>query len=196
MGERIVLWRDAKGAIHAQEDRCPHRGARLSQGRVREDAIVCPYHGISIDADGRIASVPALPGCPDRRPARRAHVRRARDRRCDLRLLSDAGRRSADSAGSAGRVHRSGLVAFPVRDDLEHQLPLRDRERDRSDARAVSARRFALDERRRQRRRHGDQRHRARFSRRTQTAKRRRLRLDGVRRNRRVSGCGSIFRIR
>ena len=64
MGERIVLWRDAKGAIHAQEDRCPHRGARLSQGRVREDAIVCPYHGISIDGDGRIASVPALPGCP------------------------------------------------------------------------------------------------------------------------------------
>ena len=64
MGERIVLWRDAQGAIHAQEDRCPHRGARLSQGRVRADAIVCPYHGIAIDADGRIASVPALPGCP------------------------------------------------------------------------------------------------------------------------------------
>jgi phenylpropionate dioxygenase-like ring-hydroxylating dioxygenase large terminal subunit len=64
MGERIVLWRDAAGAIHAQEDRCPHRGARLSQGRVRENAIVCPYHGISIDGDGRIVSVPALPGCP------------------------------------------------------------------------------------------------------------------------------------
>jgi phenylpropionate dioxygenase-like ring-hydroxylating dioxygenase large terminal subunit len=64
MGERIVLWRDVHGAIHAQEDRCPHRGARLSQGLVREETIVCPYHGIAIDADGRIASVPALPGCP------------------------------------------------------------------------------------------------------------------------------------
>lgn len=64
MGERIVLWRDAQGTVVAQEDRCPHRGARLSQGRVRESAIVCPYHGIGIDADGRIASVPALPGCP------------------------------------------------------------------------------------------------------------------------------------
>lgn len=64
MGERIVLWRDAQGTIHAQEDRCPHRGARLSQGRVRDETIVCPYHGIAIDADGRIASVPALPGCP------------------------------------------------------------------------------------------------------------------------------------
>jgi phenylpropionate dioxygenase-like ring-hydroxylating dioxygenase large terminal subunit len=64
LGERIVLWRDPSGLIHAQEDRCPHRGARLSQGRVVEETIACPYHGIRIDAEGRIASVPALPGCP------------------------------------------------------------------------------------------------------------------------------------
>jgi phenylpropionate dioxygenase-like ring-hydroxylating dioxygenase large terminal subunit len=64
MGERIVLWRETDGTVHAQEDRCPHRGARLSQGRVIDSTIVCPYHGISIDGDGRIASVPALPGCP------------------------------------------------------------------------------------------------------------------------------------
>jgi phenylpropionate dioxygenase-like ring-hydroxylating dioxygenase large terminal subunit len=63
-GERIVLWRDGAGAVHAQEDRCPHRGAKLSQGRVINDTIACPYHGIRIDADGRIAQVPALPGCP------------------------------------------------------------------------------------------------------------------------------------
>lgn len=64
MGERIVLWRDTAGTVHAQEDRCPHRGARLSQGFVFEQKIVCPYHGIQIDGDGRIVSVPALPGCP------------------------------------------------------------------------------------------------------------------------------------
>jgi phenylpropionate dioxygenase-like ring-hydroxylating dioxygenase large terminal subunit len=64
MGERIVLWRDEHGTVHAQDDRCPHRGARLSHGRVDGSTIVCPYHGIAIDADGRIASVPALPGCP------------------------------------------------------------------------------------------------------------------------------------
>jgi phenylpropionate dioxygenase-like ring-hydroxylating dioxygenase large terminal subunit len=64
MGESLVLWRDAQGAVHVQDDRCPHRGARLSLGRVDESTIVCPYHGIAIDADGRIASVPALPGCP------------------------------------------------------------------------------------------------------------------------------------
>jgi len=30
--ERIVLWRDASGNVNALEDRCPHRGARLSLG--------------------------------------------------------------------------------------------------------------------------------------------------------------------
>jgi phenylpropionate dioxygenase-like ring-hydroxylating dioxygenase large terminal subunit len=64
MGEPIVLWRDTGGALHAQEDRCPHRGARLSQGRVVDDTIACPYHGIMLDGSGRIAKVPALPGCP------------------------------------------------------------------------------------------------------------------------------------
>lgn len=64
LGEPIVLWRDAAGALHAQEDRCPHRGARLSQGFVHDDTIVCPYHGVRIDSDGVIAAVPALPGCP------------------------------------------------------------------------------------------------------------------------------------
>jgi phenylpropionate dioxygenase-like ring-hydroxylating dioxygenase large terminal subunit len=63
-GERIVLWREPDGTVHAQEDRCPHRGARLSQGRVVARTIACPYHGIQIDGEGRIVSVPALPGCP------------------------------------------------------------------------------------------------------------------------------------
>ncbi len=66
------------------------------------------------------------------------------------------------------------------------QLPLRDRERDRPDARAVSARRFAHDDGRRERRRHGDHRHRPRFPRLAQTAEGRRVRLDRVRRNRRA----------
>ncbi len=32
LGENIVVWRDAEGQVHALEDRCPHRGARLSLG--------------------------------------------------------------------------------------------------------------------------------------------------------------------
>src|ERR1700761_3742749 len=32
LGEALVLWRDAKGTIHVQADRCPHRAVPLSRG--------------------------------------------------------------------------------------------------------------------------------------------------------------------
>src|SRR5688572_1263470 len=43
-------------AVHAVEDRCPHRGARLSTGLVYDGCKVsCPDHGWTIDlSDGRV----------------------------------------------------------------------------------------------------------------------------------------------
>ena len=32
LNTNIVIWRDKDNIVHALEDRCPHRGARLSQG--------------------------------------------------------------------------------------------------------------------------------------------------------------------
>jgi phenylpropionate dioxygenase-like ring-hydroxylating dioxygenase large terminal subunit len=61
MGGALVLWRDAAGAVHAAADRCPHRGAALSRGRVQGDTLECPYHGWRFDASGRCVLVPALP---------------------------------------------------------------------------------------------------------------------------------------
>ena len=57
----VVLWRDAAGAVHAWADQCPHRGARLSLGRVQDGRLECPYHGWRFEASGRCAQVPALP---------------------------------------------------------------------------------------------------------------------------------------
>ncbi|MFE3454223.1 Rieske 2Fe-2S domain-containing protein [Nonomuraea sp. NPDC059194] len=62
-GEELLLWRDAAGAVHVQEDRCPHRGARLSQGVHMGDRIACNYHGVQIDKAGVVVSVPGVPGC-------------------------------------------------------------------------------------------------------------------------------------
>lgn len=61
LGEDLVLWRDPGGAVHAWSDRCPHRGARLSLGRVEAGRLECPYHGWQFDASGRCVHVPALP---------------------------------------------------------------------------------------------------------------------------------------
>ena len=47
MGQDIVLFRDA-GKVFALRNRCPHRGARLSQGRPLypgSATLSCPYHG-------------------------------------------------------------------------------------------------------------------------------------------------------
>lgn len=47
LNEDIVLFRDG-GKIHALQDRCPHRGARLSQGSCLyrgSGTLTCPYHG-------------------------------------------------------------------------------------------------------------------------------------------------------
>ncbi len=62
----VAVWRDADGAVHAVDDRCPHRGTRLSLGSVvmrdGQSRLECPYHGWQFAADGRCRHVPALPG--------------------------------------------------------------------------------------------------------------------------------------
>jgi phenylpropionate dioxygenase-like ring-hydroxylating dioxygenase large terminal subunit len=60
MGQDLVLWRSA-GAVLAFDDRCPHRGARLSLGRVVGEHLQCAYHGWCFDRAGACVRVPALP---------------------------------------------------------------------------------------------------------------------------------------
>jgi phenylpropionate dioxygenase-like ring-hydroxylating dioxygenase large terminal subunit len=58
-----LVFRRADGTVHMLEDRCPHRGARLSLGRHLGDRIACWYHGVEVDGTGTVVSVPGLPGC-------------------------------------------------------------------------------------------------------------------------------------
>ena len=59
LGERLVLWRDSSGAAVCMTDRCPHRAAQLSLGWVRDDCLVCPFHGLRFDSAGRCVLIPA-----------------------------------------------------------------------------------------------------------------------------------------
>lgn len=64
LGEELVLWRDSRGACRAWEDRCPHRGTRLSIGQVEGDSLVCRYHGWKFGSGGACLHVPAQPEAP------------------------------------------------------------------------------------------------------------------------------------
>lgn len=69
-GERVVLFRNAKG-VHALLDRCPHRGVALSLGKVAADGCLeCPFHGWRFAGDGACAHVPMN----DVPPEKRAHL--------------------------------------------------------------------------------------------------------------------------
>jgi phenylpropionate dioxygenase-like ring-hydroxylating dioxygenase large terminal subunit len=62
LDERVVVYRVANGSVSAARDICYHRGAPLSLGRVEGDEIICKYHGLRYDREGRCTCIPAHPG--------------------------------------------------------------------------------------------------------------------------------------
>jgi phenylpropionate dioxygenase-like ring-hydroxylating dioxygenase large terminal subunit len=60
LGTPVVVFRTDAGAA-VLSDLCIHRGAPLSLGRVKDNCIVCPYHGWEYDAEGMCQKIPQLP---------------------------------------------------------------------------------------------------------------------------------------
>ena len=59
-GRSLAVFRGSSGTLGALDNVCPHRRSRLSIGSVREDRLVCAYHGWRFTADGHGES----PGTP------------------------------------------------------------------------------------------------------------------------------------
>ena len=59
-GEAMVFYRGGDGSVACVEDFCPHRGAPLSLGTVRDGRLVCGYHGLVMGADGHCVSMPGI----------------------------------------------------------------------------------------------------------------------------------------
>lgn len=60
LGMPLVFWRDAAGIVRATSDVCPHRGAALSQGRLHDGDVACPFHGFRFrGVDGQCTAIPA-----------------------------------------------------------------------------------------------------------------------------------------
>jgi len=64
MGKPVVLYRKKDGGPVALEDRCPHRWAPLSGGRIDGDNIVCPYHAFKFCPRGHLAEASGKSGSP------------------------------------------------------------------------------------------------------------------------------------
>lgn len=58
LGNWIALFRGEGGTVQAISDRCPHRFASLSSGRVVGEALQCPYHGLHFDGKGQCVRNP------------------------------------------------------------------------------------------------------------------------------------------
>ena len=70
IGEPIVMYRKSDGTVVALEDRCPHRHAPLSLGRIEGDRIRCMYHGLTLGPDGVCTGFPGGAAAPPGTAAR------------------------------------------------------------------------------------------------------------------------------
>jgi len=63
LGQDLVIWWDRNAQTwRAFVDRCPHRLARLSEGRIAEDGLLeCPYHGWAFTGEGDCDRIPQQP---------------------------------------------------------------------------------------------------------------------------------------
>jgi vanillate O-demethylase monooxygenase subunit len=59
-GQPMVFYRPDDASIACVEDFCPHRGAPLSLGSVRDGRLVCGYHGLVMGADGHCVAMPGV----------------------------------------------------------------------------------------------------------------------------------------
>ena len=60
LDQPLVIWWDRQAETwRAFEDKCPHRLAPLSEGRIAQDGLLeCPYHGWAFDGSGACDRIP------------------------------------------------------------------------------------------------------------------------------------------
>lgn len=63
--EPVVMYRRQDGAPVALFDRCWHRLAPLHLGRLVDDQVICGYHGLVFDCDGKCTDMPSQDVIPE-----------------------------------------------------------------------------------------------------------------------------------
>ena len=62
--EPLLLYKGDSGRAVVLDNRCCHRGAKLSNGRLEGDCVRCMYHGLKFDASGRCVQIPGQDNIP------------------------------------------------------------------------------------------------------------------------------------
>ncbi len=60
----VLLYKGDSGRVVALDNRCCHRGAKLSNGRREGDDIRCMYHGLKFAPDGKCIQIPGQDNIP------------------------------------------------------------------------------------------------------------------------------------
>ena len=59
LSEWLAVFRDENGKPVVVQDRCKHRSAQLSLGKVENGCLRCPYHGWLYNGEGEVVEVPS-----------------------------------------------------------------------------------------------------------------------------------------
>jgi phenylpropionate dioxygenase-like ring-hydroxylating dioxygenase large terminal subunit len=59
LSDKLVFWRDENNEVNCIFDKCCHRGASLSAGKILNNHIECPFHGFQYDSSGKVKYIPA-----------------------------------------------------------------------------------------------------------------------------------------
>ncbi len=68
LGSSIVIYKKSDGTVAALENKCPHRGVPLSQGKVVNDCIRCGFHHFCFNEHGENTSRPTYFQDSDKHP--------------------------------------------------------------------------------------------------------------------------------
>ncbi len=76
----LVMYRTTEGVTVAK-DLCMHRGTKLSMGRLCENRLVCPMHGLEFDASGQCQKIPSMQDTTAKIPQKlRLHTYQVKER--------------------------------------------------------------------------------------------------------------------
>lgn len=59
LNKSLVLYREEDGTVVCMEDKCSHRGVKLSTGSLNGNCLQCPFHGFEFNGQGQCIKIPA-----------------------------------------------------------------------------------------------------------------------------------------